>query len=183
MSEEVIVQCCAPTLAGIKTGSLFSFQYESKEQMTKELRKFNRILSSSGICILPLRFRNGRALFYLYRPASLQADINKREVRKLLEQAGYSDLRCGECIRRLIRRICDGDNFPHEIGLFLSYPPEDVRGFIENHARNYKFVGYWKVYGDEEKAKKIFTRYKKCTDSYCRRLENGQSLSELAVAI
>ena len=63
MSEEVLVQCCAPTLAGIKTGSLFSFQYESKEQMTKELRKFNRILSSSGICILPLRFRNGRALF------------------------------------------------------------------------------------------------------------------------
>ena len=183
MSEEVIVQCCAPTLAGIKTGSLFSFQYESKEQMTKELRRYNRILSSSGICILPLRYRNGRALFYLFRPASLKADISKGEVRQLLEEAGYSDLRCGECIRRLIRRICEGKSFPHEVGLFLSYPPEDVRGFIENNAKNYKFVGYWKVYGDEEGAKKTFTRYKKCTDSYCKRLENGQTLSELAVAI
>ena len=25
--------------------------------------------------------------------------------------------------------------FPHEVGLFLGYPPEDVRGFIENHAK------------------------------------------------
>ena len=33
-----------------------------------------------------------------------------------------------------MQRLADGGKFPHEIGLFLGYPPEDVSGFIENRA-------------------------------------------------
>lgn len=33
MSEEVIVKYCSPTLAGIKTGSLFSCSYDSKNEV------------------------------------------------------------------------------------------------------------------------------------------------------
>jgi hypothetical protein len=183
MSEDLIVRCCAPTLAGIKTGSMFSIGFESKDQMTKELRQLNGVLSSCGICILPLRYHAKKALLYLFRPAMLQEDMKKCGVREILDEAGYADLRCGECIQRLVKRLREGDGFPHEIGLFLSYPPEDVKGFIENHAQNYKFIGYWKVYGDEEKGRKTFSRYRRCTDSYCKRLKNGQPLSELAVAI
>ena len=36
----------------------------------------------------------------------------------------------------------------------LGYPAEDVQGFIENETKECKCVGCWKVYGDEEKAKK-----------------------------
>ena len=89
---------------------------------------------------------------------------------------------CEACIARLSRRLRENEDFPHEIGLFLSYPPEDVRGFIENRAKNYKFIGYWKVYGDEDKARRAFARYKKCTDCYCRFLEAGFALTDLAVA-
>ena len=183
MSEEILVQCCAPTLAGIKTGSMFSIEFETEEQMTRELRLLNRQLSSAGICVLSLRYHNGKALLYLFRPALLREDMKRHDVREILKQAGYVDLRIGESIRKLIQRIRLGDGFPHEVGLFLSYPPEDVRGFIENHAQNCKLIGYWKVYGDEEKARSTFARYKACTDSYCRRLKNGQTLSDLAVAI
>ena len=35
---------------------------------------------------------------------------------------------------RLIKRLNEDAEFPHEIGLFPGYPPEDVRGFIENRA-------------------------------------------------
>ena len=183
MSEEMLVRCCAPTLAGIKTGSMFSCDYESREQMTEELRTLNRTLSKSGMCILSLRYHNGKALLYLFRPASLQEDMKNRAAREILDEAGYQGNRCGECIRRLIRRLSEGEEFPHEIGLFLSYPPEDVRGFIENHAQNYNLIGYWKVYGDEEKARRTFEKYKKCTDSYCRSLKEGLPLRELAVAV
>lgn len=183
MSEELIVRCCAPTLAGIKTGSMFSTDFDSREQLMKELRQLNRELSPFGICVVSLRYHDKKALLYLFRPASLQRDMTRREARELMAAEGYDDLRCGECIRRLIQRLQKGTVFPHEVGLFLSYPPEDVRGFIKNHAQNYKFIGYWKVYGDEEKARKTFARYKQCTDSYCKRQRHGQTLSELAVAI
>ena len=73
--------------------------------------------------------------------------------------------------------------FPHEIGLFLGYPPEDVKGFIENHAKNYKFTGYWKVYGDEAEAKKLFDRYRKCTQLYTRLWHGGRTVERLTVAV
>ena len=76
----------------------------------------------------------------------------------------------------------ESGDFPHEVGLFLSYPPEDVKGFIENHAANAKCTGVWKVYGDERQARQTFDRYKKCTQTYCERWRSGVELDRLAVA-
>ena len=39
------------------------------------------------------------------------------------------------------RQTFKGDEsgeFPHEVGLFLSYPPEDVKGFIDHRANDFK---------------------------------------------
>ena len=83
------------------------------------------------------------------------------------------------------RQTFKGDEsgeFPHEVGLFLSYPPEDVKGFIENRAANAKCTGVWKVYGDERQARQTFDRYKKCTQTYCERWRSGVELDRLAVA-
>ena len=32
--------------------------------------------------------------------------------------------------------------FPHEIGLLLGYPVEDVLGFIRHQGKNYLYTGY-----------------------------------------
>ena len=53
-----------------------------------------------------------------------------------------------------MQRLGQAAEFPHEIGLFLGYPPEDVQGFLEN--RLCKCVGCWKVYGDEQAAQNGF---------------------------
>jgi hypothetical protein len=87
------------------------------------------------------------------------------------------------CIATLIGRVTDGGEFPHEIGLFLGYPPEDVKGFIENRANGFKTVGYWKVYGNVAEAKKKFEVYRRCTDWFMNRLQKGESLERLTVAI
>lgn len=183
MSDDLLVQCCAPTLAGIKTGNLFSCPIASREELAADLRALNRELSPSGLRILPLRISRGQALLYLFRPARLQQDLRDRDARRILDDAGYRGLKPEQCILRLMKRLRSGEGFPHEIGLFLSYPPEDVRGFIDNKAQNYKFIGYWKVYGDESTARRTFSQYRNCTDAYRRSLQAGYGLSRLAVAI
>ena len=50
-----------------------------------------------------------------------------------------------------------GKRFPHEIGVLLGYPAEDVKGFVVNEGKNYLYSGYWKVYGDLSEAKQLFT--------------------------
>ena len=183
MSEELFVRCCAPTLAGIKTGSMFTCEYASQEELRQDIRRLNRELAPRGLRILPLRYHNRKALLYVFRPAALKRDMNDLQAQQILREAGYDGMCCEQCVRHLMKRMQKGEDFPHEVGLFLSYPPEDVCGFIRNHAQNYKFIGYWKVYGDEENARRTFSRYKKCTDSYCRSLKAGCRLTDLAVAI
>ena len=79
-------------------------------------------------------------------------------------------------LERLSGRIRQCAQFPHEIGLFLDYPTEDVQGFIENQGENYVLCGYWKVYGNAEKAKHTFESYDKCRKFLCNKLNQGYDI-------
>ena len=183
MSEQTIIYHCSPTLAGIKTANLFACKYENKQELMDEIRAFNRALHHKGIVMLPIKMKNGRALIYLYRPSKLESDLNHELAMQLLTEHGYNNTRIGQCIPRLMKRLHDYDEFPHEIGLFLGYPPEDVEGFIRNSGNGCKCVGCWKVYGDECKAQRCFENYKKCTRIYCDLYEKGRSIERLTVAV
>lgn len=182
MSEELIVRHCSPTLAGLKTGSLFTCACASREELTAALCQLNKTLVPKGVCAIPLRFGNGRALIYVYRRSGLKRDLGDRQARALLEENGYMPEQTNRCIMRLIERIGTGGEFPHEIGLFLSYPPEDVCAFIAHKACDHKCVGCWKVYGDVEAARKTFARFEKCTRVYSECWRGGSSLERLTVA-
>lgn len=182
MSEEMIINHCSPTLAGIKTGALFNCAYPSEREMRSAVRSWNKTLSPKGLRVLPLRYNGRTALIYIYRPAMLSIDLKNETARRLLRRCGYVSETPEGCIVQLMRRFAECDKFPHEIGLFLGYPPEDVCGFIAYKACGYKCVGYWKVYGDEETAKKTFAKFEKCTRCYCRQHAKGTGIERLAVA-
>lgn len=182
MSEDILVFHCAPTLAGIKSGSLFTCDYTKKSEVLASIRSLNRRLAPKGLRVLPLRYSERKVLVYVYRPGGLARDLDRSEARQILAEAGYSSTDPDRSVIELMRRLNEHGDFPHEIGLFLSYPPEDVRGFMEKGGRDCKCVGTWKVYGDEEAAKRTFSRYKLCTDVYCRQLRvGGKSLEQLTV--
>ncbi len=180
MSEETVVRLCAPTLAGMKTASLFAQEYASRRQVQGEVRQLNRVLVPRGLRAMPLHYGRRRALIYLYRPGRLRQDLRKEQAEAILRSRGYDPEKPEQCIRRLRLRLGAEGEFPHEIGLFLGYPPEDVAGFIGHGTC--KCVGCWKVYGDEESAKKTFRQYKACTEVYCNRMRLGATLRELIVA-
>ena len=182
MSEELIIRHCSPTLAGLKTGSLFSCAFHSAEELRDGIVALNKTLVPKGLRVLPLQTENGRALIYVYRVSGLQRDLQDGEAQEILLAAGYRVERAEQCLQQLMQRLRAGEGFPHEIGLFLSYPVEDVRGFMENRACGHKCVGCWKVYGDVEAAKKCFARYEKCTRVYSDCFARGTSLERLTVA-
>ena len=132
MSDETVIRCCAPTLAAIKTGSLFNCTFDSRKEMTDSLRAINQCLLPKGVCALPLRYRDGKALIYLYRPAMLEKDLSDPVAAGILKENGYPSDNSSRRIAWLIRRLRESDTFPHEIGLFLGYPAVDVRGFIRH---------------------------------------------------
>lgn len=179
MSDELILRQASPTLAGLKTGSLFTVPYRSEAELRADVAEMNRRLAPKGVSLRVLRVRR-RALLYLYRPSYLSRDFSRSEAASLLRQYGYAAENAEQCLERLGERIRAGGDFPHEIGLFLGYPAEDVRGFIEGKDA-FKCVGAWKVYGDAEAAQKRFTQFEKCTAAYCRLYRSGSSIERLTV--
>lgn len=182
MPEEMLIQHCSPTLAGIKTGNLFACTYNSARDMRNAVRLWNQTLAGKGVRVLPLRYQAGKALIYLYRPSRLKNDLQDATACRILHRCGYAVDTPEGCIAQLIRRLASCDTFPHEIGLFLGYPPVDVCGFIENRAGGCKCVGCWKVYGNAEAAQKTFAKFKKCTRVYTAQYAKGRSIERLTVA-
>lgn len=126
MSEELLIKHCSPTLAGMKTGNLFPGEFRNEGELMECMRCWNRMLTKKGVRAVPLQFRDGRALIYVYRPERLRMDFRHSTSEQLLRERGYCKEKLGSCVVHLKRRLQEYEKFPHEIGLFLGYPPEDV---------------------------------------------------------
>lgn len=186
MPENIVVEIGAPTLAGIKTGSLINVDCgnDTKRKICQDIRDMNRSFSGKGIRAVPLRFHNGKVLLYLYRPLFLEKDLANEQAKQLLKKRHYPLHSIEDAVATLAKKtsLCScSQDFPHEIGLFLGYPAEDVKAFIEHKYEGCKLVGTWKVYGDVEKSAALFARYRRCTNSYRLQWRRGKSLYDLTV--
>lgn len=181
MSDKMIVRYCSPTLANIKTANLFSCSYSSKKSVINEIRSINRKLVPKGVRVLPVHMSEHRVLIYVYRPERLKKDLSDKMVRAFLGTRGYQCENFVCCINKLIMKLHGEPDFPHEIGLFLGYPLDDVRGYIENKAGCSKCSGYWKVYGNEQETRKLFKKYQKCSGIYYAQWKKGITIERLAV--
>lgn len=165
----------APVLLGIKPAGLFSVL--RREANDSEIEKFNRQAAKKGLTMRIMCMCNERTLIMLYNKKSLAEQLRSEKNAALLSHYGYSNsMPLENILERLASRITLGDDFPHEIGIFLGYPLEDVCGFIENSGQNFKLCGYWKVYGDIEKARRTFENYDKCRKFLCNKLYQGADI-------
>lgn len=194
MPDQFIIEHCSPTLAGLKTGNLFSVRIRGKKNSYQEIRALNKILTKHGLRAIPVWCTEEMTLVYVYRPDYLFRDLSDPEAIEILKQMGYlgetdregsavngMPVRPEKCLVRLVKRLQNNEGFPHEIGLFLGYPPVDVKGFINHPRQGVKCVGFWKVYGDKEQAERTFSSYRKCTETYKREISSGKTLEQLIV--
>lgn len=182
--ESALAELCAPTLARVKPASLFRYQPAPGVDLARRVAHWDAALSELGVTVRALKTcpRTGAVLVYVYRPGWLGQILADPAVGAFLEQEGYRPGDAEALLGQLSRRLCCREDFPHEIGVFLGYPLEDVVGFIRNRGRNYTYCGYWKAYGDPIRAQQCFARYKKCEEIYKRLFAGGTPLRRLTVA-
>lgn len=182
MLDKYLVRHCSPTLASLKIANLFTYKYICKDELNKQLNEWNESLKNRGIKLFVLKNKDNTALIYVYREKLLNQELKKNSIKLFLYRYGYNDFDIHTVLQKLKSRIINSKDFPHEIGVFLGYPLEDVIGFIENKGENSICVGCWKVYFNECEAIKVFTKYKRCTDLYVRLWNEGKSILQLTVA-
>jgi hypothetical protein len=142
----------------------------------------DELLDEAGLCCETLLVGDGTFILFPYRLSALARALTNPKAAALLRGLGYFlpeelpdegvSAEADTLKARLTRthllptlagryaeyRAGTGAEFPHEIGLFLGYPPEDVRAFIENDGKNYACRTHWKVYHEPDAARAICAR-------------------------
>lgn len=176
--ERTLAFHCAPALTGAKPADLIS-----RAGSAKETERLLRRCAYSGVCLQRLGQVRGRSLILVYRPDRLSAQLAQPSVRAMLGAEGYPvDGSTDAMLTHLSRQLARPDHFPHEVGLFLGYPPADVAGFRANGGKNSLYTGLWKVYSDVEGAKAAFRRCRDCREALCRRVLEGRPLAQVLSA-
>ena len=202
--ERKLLAHCSPTIAGLKPANMFTLHLKCATgckgpkcaslgflELSHALESCRARLAGQGVRIHVLAQRPASVLLLVYRPQLLGRALGGPREAAFLAALGYEPADVGACVEHLAQRVAASDQlagaqrtcaFPHEVGLFLGYPFEDVVAFIENGGRGSVACGCWKVYSQERDAAECFCRYKKCTRECARRYEQGTALEELAAA-
>ncbi len=179
--EKDLIEHCSPTLSGLKTASLFTIKFNDIFSVHKSIKHWNEKFLCNGIKIILLKNSQKSALIYVYREEYLINDFKNKIAKKIMKKYGYNTADVTAAIKKLQMQLVDYDEFPHEIGLFLGYPPKDVEGFICNKGQNCNLCGYWKVYGDTDEALQKFAKYNKCKAIYKKLWQEGRDIMQLTV--
>lgn len=167
---------CAPLITGLKVSNLLIIS-KGNEEVVK------RILNRTGISYYRLIQTRTKTTFLLFRRNELEEFLSDENVRNVLMKAGYKSLQIDKILRTFSLRYeayIQGDkSFPHEMGLLLGYPVEDVVGFVENNGKNFLYSGYWKVYENQKAKVKLFDKYKVAEETLIHLLSNGLSMSDI----
>ena len=174
--ETQIALQCAPLISGLKVSNLLIISAEDQELVRVILRR-------SGISFFRLLRTGEKVTFLLFRKNPLEAYLKQQEVEAMLAEAGYAELSLGNILstfqKRYAHYMSAGGRFPHEMGLLLGYPAEDVRGFVENEGKNFLYSGYWKVYADVEEKRRLFQKFENAKETVIQLLSYGVGIQDI----
>lgn len=167
---------CAPLIAGLKLSNLLMIQ-------NTDTGKVKQILRRTGISYYIVAVTDEKTAVLLYNRQQLEDYLAEKKVQQLLLEMGYQELTLSEvlsCFRvRYQGYMEDSREFPHEMGLLLGYPIEDVRGFIQNEGENCLYTGYWKVYENLSEKVVLFRKFENARETLIQMLSSGMGLVEI----
>lgn len=171
-----VVFQCALVLKGVKASNLVTLP------KGMWLYLFN-ILKDTGISCKVLSSGRDKEVIFLYREEALMHILENEDIREFVGTFGYECMKVGNILQRLRSRYEQfakkEAKFPHELGVFLEYPLEDVKAFISNEGKNSLLAGYWKVYYNPEKAIRLFESYDEVREYAVIEFMNNKSIRQV----
>lgn len=167
---------CAPLITGVKISTLLTVPVHLSDELQKTFK-------GSQISLYALYHSPKTVTYLLFRRKWLEHTMGQSDTASMMRQFGYRDLSFRYILRELAERykrfMEQLGAFPHEIGLLLGYPLEDVSGFILNKGKNFLYSGYWKVYSNPAGTMKLFEQYDRAAEQVIHRVSQGLSLTNL----
>ena len=174
--ESLFLYHASPVLRQVKPAALITVRSECVEMWKK---RESAMCKASGLHMTELKRKERSSLFLIYDEQEIASALKQEDALRILRDYGYgTGLTAEGLIAYLAQRFAE-DDFPHEVGLFLGYPPGDVKAYIENGGKNWACCRYWKVYENVETAQETWA---KIDEAQARALDVLQSWPPIHVA-
>jgi hypothetical protein len=174
----VIIRNAGPTIKKHKTSSLINFSNSNRNLNNIWERYKDVVKAKLDIDYFELKRDTTNTFVLFYNKDKIIQSISDNKNMEFLKRFGYNEkMDINQCLSLLGKRF---ENMcPHEIGIFLGYPIEDVVSFVDYPNSKCKMVGYWKVYHDIEKAEIIFNKYDEIKATIMKLMMRGMKPTEL----
>lgn len=162
----------APTIAKLKPSSIITLTNTGRNMVNlweiykKDLR------NELGVEYCEIKTNKNSLTILFYDKKTLTKTLYKRRNMNFLKRFGYSEnillVECLQILKNRFQNMC-----PHEMGIFLGIPVDDVINFMDYPQKECLLCGYWKVYSNIEKAKKAFAKFDLAKVNVINKILNG----------
>lgn len=169
----IVAFAAAPTLKGKKPSSLISLKNNDKKLINLWKTYKDQIKEELGFNYFEIKDNSNNILVLIYKERMLEAYLSKRKNIPFLISMGYKENMNLED-KLLLLKDRFKDLCPHEVGIFLGIPIEDVEGFIKHGGQNCLMCRYWKVYDKPKRAENLFKVYDIARCTIVQEIVNGE---------
>ena len=164
----------AEVVEGEKPGNLVNLVNRTRHCGLNPYRLWRKygavLLAGTGMQAMEMIDRRDSLLLYIYREDLLRQLLERKGVAIILGKQGYDSPADLQSTLRQVGMRIRGNDFPHEIGIFLGYPLKDVLAFMGHIRLAFSCQGPWKIYGDPRASLELAGRFRECRCRMARRL-------------
>ena len=177
--NQIMIKCSAPTLCNIKPANLFFVKNQdfSEESFKEWKTSFFRL----GFMCFRIRLSEISSAIFVCNVCWERKILEDEFIQAYLSKKGYHCRSVLDFVKEFSVRVQKNTDFPHEVGVVLGYPVEDVIEFENHQGHDCKYCGYWKCYSDVEKAKYCKWRYKNCSCICKKWYDEGYSINQIII--
>ena len=176
--EKFLIYNLSTVIADAKPAATISFK-KNDENYKKWLMYGTNFIRDIALEYVDLREDEKSIIILVYSKDTLLNYIGNEENYKFLIKLGYSKTISIEAyLQKLKERYCKF-KCPHELGIFLGFPINDVKDFMECTQKKCLLCGYWKVYNNYTEALKTFCNYDEIKKQTVQSILNGTSSCNL----
>lgn len=129
---------------------------------------------------IELRETNNSLVILIYDKELLSKYIDKQDNINFLRSIGYDIEVCVDKYLKTLSERYKKYKCPHELGVFLGYPLNDVIDFMNCSNKKCLACGYWKVYNSCNRAEKIFNLFDQVKEVTIDNILEGNTKSDLS---
>ena len=181
--EKFLIYNASLVISGVKPSATITIKKDKENLYDKWIKYGIDFLESIDIQYINLRECSNALIIFIYNKDQLSKYVFRKDNKDFLMQLVYSNKNDINNYLYMLKNRYKEFNCPHELGVFLGFPLNDVMDFMNCKNKKCLSCGYWLVYNNLQEAQETFSMYDKVKEHTVNHILKGDSSHNVAYSI